>query len=54
LPEKIQTARGPGLTYDAGIATLLTFDGDELVEEQIVVVKGPHPEADADFELSVR
>ncbi len=52
LPEKIQTTHGPVLTRDAGIiAFVLTFDGDELLEEQIVVVKGPHPEADADFEL---
>ena len=52
LPEKIQTTHGPVLTRDAGvIAFLLTFDGDELIDEQIVVVKGPHPEADADFEL---
>ena len=52
LPEKIQTTHGPVLTRDAGvIAVLLTFDGDELLEEQIVVLNGPHPEADADFEL---
>ena len=52
LPEKIQTTHGPVLTRDAGIiAFLLTFDGDELLEQQIVVVKGPHPEADSDFEL---
>ena len=52
LPEKIQTTHGPVLTRDAGlIAILFTFDGDELLENEIVVVKGPHPEADADFEL---
>lgn len=52
LPEKIQTTHGPVLTRDAGlIAILFTFDGDELISSETVVVKGPHPEADADFEL---
>jgi hypothetical protein len=52
LPEKIQTTHGPVLTRDAGlIAILFTFDGDELLEGETVVVKGPHPEAGADFEL---
>jgi len=52
LPEKIQTTHGPVLLRDAGIiAVLFTFDGDEIIEREIVVVKGPHPEADADFEL---
>jgi hypothetical protein len=52
LPEKIQTTHGPVLLRDAGIiAVLFTFDGDEILEREIVVVKGPHPEADADFEL---
>jgi hypothetical protein len=52
LPEKIQTTHGPVLTRDAGlIAILFTFDGDELISSETVAVKGPHPEADADFEL---
>jgi hypothetical protein len=52
LPEKIQTTHGPVLTRDAGIiAFLITFDGDELLEQQTVLVKGPHPEAESDFEL---
>jgi hypothetical protein len=52
LPEKIQTTHGPVLTRDAGlIAVLFTFDGDELLEREIVAINGPHPEADADFEL---
>jgi hypothetical protein len=52
VPEKIQTTHGPVLLRDAGlIAVLFTFDGDEILEREIVVVKGPHPEADADFEL---
>jgi hypothetical protein len=53
LPEKIQTARGPVLTRDAGVITFTeTFDLEtgELISSD-VVVKGPHPEADSDFEL---
>jgi hypothetical protein len=54
LPERIQTANGPVLLRDAGILTFAdTFDletGDFLSAE-IVVVKGPHPEADSDFTL---
>jgi hypothetical protein len=53
LPEKIQTAHGRVLLRDAGIITFVdTFDlntGDFISEE--VIVKGPHPEADSDFEL---
>lgn len=52
LPEKIQTTHGPVLTRDAGlIAILFTFDGDEFISGETVLVKGPHPEAAADFEL---
>ena len=53
LPEKIQTANGPVLLRDAGIATFKdTFDLEtgELVSSQ-VITKGPHPELDSDFEL---
>jgi hypothetical protein len=53
LPEKIQTAQGPVLLRDAGVITFIdTFDletGDFISSD--VVVKGPHPEADSDFEL---
>jgi hypothetical protein len=53
-PEKIQTANGPVLTRDAGIITFAdTFDletGDPIASE-ILVTKGPHPEADSDFTL---
>jgi hypothetical protein len=52
LQSKIQTTHGPVLFRDAGIiAFLVTFDGDEVVDVETVVVKGPHPEADSDFEL---
>ncbi|HEY3070953.1 MAG TPA: hypothetical protein VGJ34_11630 [Gaiellaceae bacterium] len=53
LPEKIQTAQGPVLTLDAGVITFIdTFDLEtgEFISSD-VVVKGPHPEADSDFEL---
>jgi hypothetical protein len=53
LPEKIQTAGGPVLLRDAGVITFIdTFDletGDFISSE--VVINGPHPEADSDFEL---
>lgn len=52
LPEKIQTLRGKVLLRDAGIITFAdTFDletGEFLGTD--VTVKGPHPEADSDFE----
>jgi hypothetical protein len=53
LPEKIQTAQGPVLLRDAGVITFIdTFDletGDFISSD--VIIKGPHPEADSDFEL---
>ena len=54
LPEKIQTAGGPVLLRDAGIITFAdTFDlvtGD-FISTEVIVNKGPHPEADSDFTL---
>ena len=52
LAEKIQTAGGEVLLRDAGvIAFASTFDGHDLLGSDVVVNKGPHPEADADFAL---
>jgi hypothetical protein len=54
LPEKLQTAQGAILTRDAGIITFAnTFDLEtgEFISSEIVVNKGPHPEADSDFAL---
>jgi hypothetical protein len=52
LPEKVQTTDGPVLLRDAGlIAFLVTFDGDEFISQETVLVKGPHPDAESDFEL---
>jgi hypothetical protein len=52
LPEKIQTRHGPVLLRDAGVITFVdTFDlaTDELISSD-VIIKGPHPEAESDFE----
>jgi hypothetical protein len=52
LPEKLQLPHGAVLLRDAGIiAFVAAFDGDEFISQETVVVKGPHPEADSDFEL---
>lgn len=54
LPEKIQTAGGAVLVRDAGIITFSeTFDLEtgEFLSFEILVNKGPHPEADSDFTL---
>ena len=54
LPEKIQTGNGPVLLRDAGIITFadkFDLDSGAFISEQIVVNKGPHPEADSDFTL---
>jgi hypothetical protein len=52
LPEKIQTSHGRVLLRDAGVITFVeTFDletGDLISTD--VVIKGPHPEAESDFE----
>jgi hypothetical protein len=53
LPEQIKLASGPVLSRDAGLISFAdTFDlttGEFLGET--VTQHGPHPEADADFEL---
>jgi hypothetical protein len=52
LPEKIQTVNGPVLLRDAGlIAFAVTFDGEEFISVETVLVRGPHPEAASDFTL---
>jgi len=52
LPEKISGAGGGTLVRDAGIISFIeTFDpatGDVTTE---VVIRGPHPEAESDFQL---
>ena len=52
LPELFKTPHGGVLTRDAGyIVQRAVFDGDTFLSIEIVVNKGPHPEADSDFEL---
>ena len=52
LPEKIQSAGGEVLLRDAGVIAFVgTFDGDRLIRSDLVLQRGPHPEADADFTL---
>jgi hypothetical protein len=53
LPEQIKTLHGSVLTRDAGyIQFLRTFDSNgDLVSGQIVIDRGPHPEAEQDFAL---
>jgi hypothetical protein len=53
LPEQIKTAHGRVLTRDAGyIQFLNTFDSSgNFVSGQIVIDRGPHPEAEQDFAL---
>jgi len=54
LPEKIQTARGPVIVRDAGLITFAdTFDLDtgEFISGDVLVNRGPHPDADSGFEL---
>ena len=53
LPEQIKTPQGSVLTRDAGyIQFLNTFDSNgNLVSSQIVIDRGPHPEAEQNFAL---
>ncbi|HEV2088895.1 MAG TPA: hypothetical protein VGR21_11350 [Cryptosporangiaceae bacterium] len=52
LAEKLQSARGEVLTRDAGVIAFAdTFDGPMFLGSEVVINKGPHPEADADFAL---
>jgi hypothetical protein len=52
LAEMFKTPHGGVLTRDAGYIQFHdTFDGEEFVGGEIVINKGPHPQADSDFEL---
>jgi hypothetical protein len=60
IPERIQTPDGSVLVMDVGrivFADTIDFgdpdnpDDDVFISTEIVSVAGPHPEADADFEL---
>jgi hypothetical protein len=54
LPEQIRTPHGPVIVRDVGLITFAnTFDleTEEFVSQEILVNRGPHPDADSDFEL---
>jgi hypothetical protein len=52
LPELFRMEHGGVLTRDAGYIVFRdTFDGDEFISSEIVINRGPHPQADSDFEL---
>lgn len=52
LPEKFQIEGGGVITRDAGrISFLVTVDENGDVVSEEVISRGPHPQADSDFEL---
>ena len=54
LPELVKTPHGAVLLRDAGVITFAdTFDLEtfEFLGSEVLVNRGPHPEADSDFEL---
>jgi hypothetical protein len=52
LPEMWKLEHGRRLIRDAGYVVIRsTFDGDEIVDQEVLVNKGPHPDLDSDFEL---
>jgi hypothetical protein len=43
---------GPVLLRNAGLIVLVaTFNGDERISEEPVLIKGPHPNAESGFTL---
>jgi hypothetical protein len=49
---KLQTVNGPVLLRDAGLIVFeITFEGDEFISQETLLVKGPHPDAESDFTL---
>jgi hypothetical protein len=57
LPERIFVPNGPVITRDAGVITFQnvvdfsTNPNGDLISSTVLINKGPHPEADADFAL---
>jgi hypothetical protein len=54
LPEKIQTAQGPVLLRDAGFivfAETVDLETGEFLGTEVLINRGPHPDADSDFAL---
>ena len=51
LPEMWKLAHGRVLIRDAGYVVILqTIEDDEIVDQEVLVEKGPHPDLDSDFE----
>jgi hypothetical protein len=54
LPNQLRTARGPVVLRDVGFITFAEvhdLDTGEILSFEIVVNKGPHPEAESDFTI---
>jgi hypothetical protein len=52
LPELWKLAHGRVLTRDAGYVVLRqTIEDDEVVENEVLIIHGPHPDLESDFEL---
>jgi hypothetical protein len=52
LPEMWKLEHGRRLIRDAGYVVIRnTFDGDEIIGQEVLVNKGPHPDLDSAFEL---
>ena len=52
LPERWKLAHGRVLIRDAGYVVIRqTIEDDEIVDQEVLVNKGPHDDLDSDFEL---
>ena len=52
LPERWKLPHGGVLIRDAGYVVIRqTIEDDEIVDQEVLVNKGPHPDLDSDFEL---
>lgn len=52
LPERWKLAHGGVLIRDAGYVVIRqTIEDGEIVDQEVLVNKGPHPDLDSDFEL---
>jgi hypothetical protein len=52
LPELWKLAHGRVLIRDAGYVVIRnTIEDDEVVDQEVLIIHGPHPELESDFEL---
>ena len=52
LPEMWKLEHGRRLIRDAGYVVIRqTIEDDEIVDQEVLINKGPHPDLDSDFEL---